>query len=331
MEITDRSDLGADLHAPQRDDGGNEYWSYALVTAVRPGDVIFHWHKRLLGSPGIVGHSIAAAGPEQDQIIWTAHGSYGRIRPGTTAEPSWRYALTDYSRLPEPIGQDRFRTLEPRLRKIRETLEARYAGPLYFPFAFSDKRPVRAAQGYLVKFPADIVSLVRELRALPRPEPDVSAARRPSSSNTATTARRRTGSGLLADKVLQMAIERHAVDWTLDHYDNLGYEVLDVGATHSYDVHATRDGEELHIEVKGSSGTADAIELTAKEVVHGRTAITDLVVVDQIGWERQPDGSVATYGGRARRWSRWSPADLLLKPTRYRYQLPDDNEEHEVA
>ena len=43
MEITDRSDLGVDLKAPQRDDSGAEKWTYALVREVSPGDVVLHW------------------------------------------------------------------------------------------------------------------------------------------------------------------------------------------------------------------------------------------------------------------------------------------------
>ena len=43
LETTDRADLGVDLRAPQRDDGGAENWSYALLTEVEDGDVVFHY------------------------------------------------------------------------------------------------------------------------------------------------------------------------------------------------------------------------------------------------------------------------------------------------
>lgn len=72
MEITDRADLGADLHAPQVDGAGRDYWSYSLVASVRPGDVVLHWHKSLLGSPGIVAYSTAAHGPLADEIVWAS-------------------------------------------------------------------------------------------------------------------------------------------------------------------------------------------------------------------------------------------------------------------
>ncbi|MBF9132622.1 DUF3883 domain-containing protein [Plantactinospora sp. S1510] len=329
MEITNRVDLGADLHAPQVNDKGGEEWSYALVAAVRPGDIVLHWHKWLAGYRGIVGYSVAASGPYEDQIIWASRGTYGRTRPSGGPEASWRYELTDYTRI-AGLDQDRFRVLEPELRRVKADLESRYSGALYFPFAFSDKRPVRAAQGYLVKFPAAIVAAVPELLALPKPVADARPDQRSTVDETKSARRKRSGSGKLADTPLRLAIERHAVDWTMTYYARLGYDVKDVGTTKSYDVHATQTGEERHIEVKGSTGLANAVELTANEVNHGRTDITDLVVVDQIQWRRLPDGKVETHGGHARRWATWSPLDTHLRATRYHYELPPHFEEHDI-
>lgn len=322
MEITDRIDLGADLHAPQIDDAGREYWSYALVTAVQPGDVVLHWHKSLLGAPGIVGYSTAAEGPEEDEIVWASQGTYGRTRPLAGPEPSWRYALTGYTALARPVTQDAFRRAEGKLRRIKQQLETSHPGSLYFPFAFSDKRPVRAAQGYLVKLPAAIVAAVPELKQIPRVDRDRIPRQRPASSELAVAARKRRGAGYLRDEVVRLAIERHAVDWALSHYSSLGYDVKDVGGTESYDVLAVDDQQELHIEVKGSSGMAETVELTANEVDHAAAADTHLVVVDLIDWRRAPDGTVETSGGRIRVWESWTPTQISLKPTRYRYQLP---------
>ena len=93
--------------------------------------------------------------------------------------------------------------------------------------------------------------------------------------------------GRIADAVLRVAIEKHAVDLVMTRYRQLGYTVTDVGATKSYDLLAVQDAEELHIEVKGSMGTAHDVELTINEVDHARAGIpTDLVVVDEIKWTR---------------------------------------------
>lgn len=322
MEITDRIDLGADLHAPQLDDAGRDYWSYSLVTAVQPGDIVLHWHKSLLGSPGIVAYSVADHGPFEDKIRWASQGTYGRARQNMRLEPSWKYALTSFAPLPQPIGQDVFRLREPVLRRVRNELEATHSGPLYFPFAFSDKRPVRAAQGYLVKFPAEIIRTVPELHWLASSsETWQEYAQRVPASEAAAAARRNNGGGYLTDTRVRLALERHAVNWAMDYYGRQGYHVDDVGAFESYDIKAVAGSTELHIEVKGSSGDAESVELTHNEVQHARGTATHLVVVDQIKWRRLPDGSIETSDGRVRRWESWSPADKSLTPTRYRYQL----------
>lgn len=41
LEVTRRPDLGANLKAPQRDEKGKEFWSYALLREVKDGDVVF--------------------------------------------------------------------------------------------------------------------------------------------------------------------------------------------------------------------------------------------------------------------------------------------------
>ena len=125
--------------------------------------------------------------------------------------------------------------------------------------------------------------------------------------------------GRIADAVLRAAIEIHAVNLVMSHYTELGYAVTDVGAIESYDVLAIQGAEELHIEVKGSTGTADAVELTANEVTHARAVIpTDLVVADEIKWTRLDDGTIQTSGGRRRSWRNWQPAEKDLTASRYR-------------
>ena len=62
-------------------------------------------------------------------------------------------------------------------------------------------------------------------------------------------------------------------------------------------------GPERHIEVKGSSVDAAAIELTSNEVAHAHNhKPTDLVVVDHIETQRRNDGGYDTTGGQLRIW-----------------------------
>jgi hypothetical protein len=58
MEITRREDIGADLKAPSASRSGGVTGSYVLVPAVRPDDVVIHYHSR---REAIVGVSVAAS------------------------------------------------------------------------------------------------------------------------------------------------------------------------------------------------------------------------------------------------------------------------------
>ena len=68
-------------------------------------------------------------------------------------------------------------------------------------------------------------------------------------------------------------------------------------------------------------------ELTSNEVSHSEAESweTHLVVVDQIAYTNS-SGEFNTTGGRLRRWREWHASKDRLKATRYRYQLPDDEE-----
>ena len=318
MEITDRENLGEDLFAPQTDDAGRPYWSYNLVSEVRSGDIVLHWHKALIGVPAIVGWSLASGSTETDTIVWQAHGTSGRSRGTASSKPAWRMPLTDYTPLLDPVTQDVLRREEPALRKVHAELVARHGIPLYFPFDFSDKRPVRTAQGYLVKFPAALLPLIDELDDVPAPG---SAPRPP--RTTPKPAPAQGDAGYQTDPRVRRAVELHAVDHASDHYAQRGYEVTNVGGYEAYDLLVNNGTETRHVEVKGSTGVATNVVLTHGEVRHASAyQPTDLYVVDNIEWWREADGSVRTDGGTARVWHDWSPSPGDLSPTQYRYTPP---------
>ena len=157
MEITDRDDLGADLFAPTADGGDRPYWGYELITYVRAGDIVLHWHKTLAGEPGIVGWSQATGAYEDTDISWQAHGTVGRAQGSRRLRPAWRMPLVNFMLLPDPVLLDAARARERELRQAQLDLESRYPdGSLYFPFGFSDKRDLRAQQTYFVKMPREV-------------------------------------------------------------------------------------------------------------------------------------------------------------------------------
>ena len=301
VEITDRSVLGANLFAPKLATNGRETFSYALVSHVRPGDVVFHYWKQSGQEPALVGRSIVAGEAGDSSIDWRPHGKSSSNFDESDDREAWLAPLKDYEDLPNPVTLGRARELESDLRKIRDDLSVE-VGTTYFPFAFSDKRPLRAAQGYLVKLPAAVVELFEEL-----------------GSRGSGRRRRRTH-----DAKLNRAIELRAMEWATEYFRTRGYEVEDVSATKPFDLLITQGKDVRSVEVKGSSGTASTVNLTFNEVENAHMAGTVLVVLDDIAYSKSADGSLRASAGRPRVWWQWTPKEDRLQPTQYRYTLPPD-------
>ncbi|NSX37628.1 hypothetical protein HTS88_14645 [Pseudarthrobacter oxydans] len=316
MEITNRDPIGENLIAPQVNDAGREEWSYETVRHVRPGDIVLHWRKN--HGPALTGYSHCSTEHFASSLEWHSRGSYGRQRPSTGQEDAWEALLQGYRELEVSVPLERVRALEPTLRTVRDELISIYGKePLYFPFAISDKRPIRAAQAYLVKFPAALVDAIPELRELaqiavdePADEPRPRTPRSRSKNNS-------SGYGRQTDPERRKAVERYSVGQVIEHYQSLGFATTDVGATEAWDVTATLGEVEVHIEVKGSTTDRLAIDITEGEVRHAEGQPTMLIVIDQI----QMDSSLNCSGGRWRHWSNWVPDRAALVPTAYRHPL----------
>ncbi|MEU4164529.1 DUF3883 domain-containing protein [Actinoplanes sp. NPDC026670] len=329
LEITDRDDLGENLHAPQLDGAGRPNWTYDLVRYVQPGDVVLHWHKDLIGRPALVGYSEAAGVVTASTIVWQARGTYGRARQEPPPQPSWCTPLRGYTALPEPIDQTVLRSVESDLHAALDTLSATHRGALYFPFAFSDKRPIRTNQGYLVKFPAELLKIIpglEQIPAGPRRQPTAPGeGEKPTATDSNRIRRSARGAGYVADAKLRVALERHAVAQATAFYQGEGWTVTDVGTKRPYDLHLTRpdDPTERHVEVKGTTQNAVEVELTIGEVTHSRDSVPcDLFVVSGIRHTGDGLGGYVTAGGKRHLWRDWLAADEQLKATRFRYTLP---------
>ena len=315
LEITDRSDLGANLHTPQRALGGRVTWGFSLVREVRPGDTVFHWHKPDDAEPAIVGYSTVSGPLEDSTIVWTPHGRQGR-HENSGPRPAWLVPLDGPRYLDHPVGLPQIRRNEQALRQIRDDLENRHEAPIYFPWVFSEVQPIRTAQAYLAKLPRAAIELLvgtqwdnQDTNDPPLPRPVTG------------------GQGRQSDTAVKLATEQHAVDKATKYLEGKPhlYEVKNVGAVKSYDLQATKNGETLFVEVKGSVSTLSSVNLTANEVQIARDAKnTLLVVVDQITWQRTPNGEIETSGGRPRYWWGWRAEDHLLTATEYRYELPPE-------
>ena len=68
FELTERPDLGKNLHAPKRDEGGRDYWSYVILREMKENDFVLHYHKK---EKGIVAVSQVAKPWGSSEITWS--------------------------------------------------------------------------------------------------------------------------------------------------------------------------------------------------------------------------------------------------------------------
>ncbi|TFC81154.1 DUF3883 domain-containing protein [Cryobacterium cheniae] len=311
MEITDRPDLGGELTAPQYNIALKPEWSYELVTHVRPGDIVIHWHKKLVGEPAIVGWSRAVGPLSESTMSWTSPGAKDSARHHVDV-PNWIMPLGALHLLDAPITSADLQSIFP---QIVSTLE----GFSYAPFYVYGGRQLRAMQSYLTKFPAELIPVIESVGSL---ELDAEPNDFPLLPDTKTTPNGHGGGqGWLRDAKLKVAIELHAVQKAVEHYVELGAtDILELGKP--FDIKLMLGGDERRIEVKGSSGAVDSVLLTRNEVIHARGFESmDLVVVDEIEFERLSNGEYATKGGRIRVWNGWSPSEQSLTAMSYKHEL----------
>lgn len=310
MEVRTAADgFGEYLLAPQRNGTGGESWSYTLVSYVAPGDRVLHWDKRPGSRPALVGWSEAAGPLETIDWSWQARGSRGRARGIATDGPAWRLPLVNYVELDEPITREMVISLRPEIASTFRDIEQRSTGSIYPPFQLWDNGDVRAAQGYLFKFPAALAHWVFGPPSL------------------STTLRSVTGAGrsqgYMSDAAKRAALEKHALALAIDYYRSEGASHIEERGK-PFDLLVVLNGVERHVEVKGSIGIGvEHVQLTQGEVDHANQyQPTDLFVVDEIHASYAADGAVVTKGGEVRIWAGWTPSERSLRATHLRYTLP---------
>jgi hypothetical protein len=163
LEITDRPDIGVDVHAPQRDASGRRTPGYSLLWWVERGDVVFHYD---LSARAITAWSHAVGNVTEALVVWLSHRGATRRRLGSArAQPGWWLDLDGPYPLPTPLSLSRLREQGETVRAVLAELEARHPRPLYFPFFFYGGSELRPMQPYLNKLPADLVAALPELAA----------------------------------------------------------------------------------------------------------------------------------------------------------------------
>lgn len=128
---------------------------------------------------------------------------------------------------------------------------------------------------------------------------------------------------------VRKAIELHAMRRAIEHYQAHGWTVADVSANQSFDLRCTRgSGEELRVEVKGTTTDGTQIILTRNEVAHARDQHphVELFITShiQITFPRKNDPQVG--GGEDTILAAWYPEDAALSALSYVYTVPPNGQ-----
>lgn len=312
LESTDRMDLGADLRAPELDESGRENWRYSLFKLSRPGDVVYHYHKP---QDAIIAVSRVQGEWKSKSIVWGARGTFARAKGVRPHErPGYSVPLTDFRMLASPLGLDQLRTDKAKLQQLLERLRSKYPGrALYFPFELAS-RPVRPLQGYAFKLPSTFIGSF-QLEELSGYGSESHVENRDRS--------RSSGQGFAGSIEFRLAVERHAMAIALRHYRRNGFRVKNVSRTHPYDVLAINAVADFTVEVKGTTGSADAVFLTRNEVDHAKRNADRSILFVVHGIEvRQAGATLVASGGAIRECAPWFVDDGTLEPLQFRYFLP---------
>jgi hypothetical protein len=161
LEITDRPDIGVDLHCPQRDASGHRTPGYSLIWWVRRDDVVFHYDKN---QSAITAWSRAVGKVVEAPVVWLSHRGATRRRLGSAqAQPGWWVDLEGPYLLNQPLTLTQLRAQGAVVRAVMDGQRERVSGAVYFPFFFYGGRDLRPMQPYLNKLPAELVAALPEL------------------------------------------------------------------------------------------------------------------------------------------------------------------------
>lgn len=248
LEITGRDDIGADLKAPQLDDEGSDYWSYSLVTEVGDGDVVFHYDRH---KHAIVAWSRAAGEAWEEDIVWGARGGTARRASVTPYQrPGWKLGLTDHASVTPPVTLEDVRVRRAAILDLEARLQQKHGRSIYMPFV-RYSNTLRAQQGYLTKFPKDMIGWFPPLVAAaqlanttaPTPTNPAPTAKAHATSGTVGTTYRRANETVSISKRDPMSIDPAIVERGVQGHARAQNLISDAAALSGYVPRSPQPGE----------------------------------------------------------------------------------------
>lgn len=133
--------------------------------------------------------------------------------------------------------------------------------------------------------------------------------------------RRGDGQGYGLSKAERDAVEDFAMKKATEHFSGMGWKVENVSNRESYDLACKRDGEELRVEVKGTTGRGDTILLTKNEVAHAHERYPNVALYVLSGIKLTKGTAPKCSGGKARAYMPWKLDDAALVAIGFQYGL----------
>ena len=124
------------------------------------------------------------------------------------------------------------------------------------------------------------------------------------------------------------AVELRGMAVTRSWLEAEGWQVTDTSATRPYDFEASRASERLFVEVKGTTGPGEEVNLTSAEVEHalGAGDVSALAVVRGIELDARDPVLPTALGGQLELILPWRPAEADLRALTYTYRVPTGSE-----
>jgi hypothetical protein len=131
-----------------------------------------------------------------------------------------------------------------------------------------------------------------------------------------------SGQGFGLSPAARKAVEDRAMQVATKHYEEEGWHVVDVSKKRSYDLVCQRDGQELRVEVKGTTGLGEKILLPRNEVSHAREHYPKVVLFVVHGITLSKATPPEATGGMVRLVYPWDVNQGQLEALAFSYVLP---------
>lgn len=134
------------------------------------------------------------------------------------------------------------------------------------------------------------------------------------------------GQGFHPDPAVRRAVEAYAMRRAQEYFVGTGWSVEDVSRSRPYDLHCHRRGEELKVEVKGTTSAGSVVILTRAEVEHARANANRcaLFIVGGIVANFLPGlAEPLLSGGDFRLLHPWEPSPEDLTVIGFSYSAPN--------